>query len=182
MFLPKGALTKPATRVTGEKDVEIRRLRDADPVVQSLREQIVTLTNEIAALGAQIQSLEQQVVQATQQVERKNLEILQLDTQISEVNRRLGSDPSNAELLRLRERLLAERSATTTARGEAQRNKTSIETNAVAARGSLAGKTTLKQAKEREFEGRMSTLGHTTAALVRTSSSTADEMTKTRHS
>lgn len=159
-------------------DAEVARLRDTDPVVQSLRQQITQLNADISTQTAANTTLTSNLTNLQATLQDEHLDITQTEQQISEVNLRLASDPGNQELLRLRDQLIAERQ-TLVSNHDATQLQINQTTSALqAGRDTIVSKTMSLQSKEAELNQRLVTLPVTSPALDHIAASINDLMTQ----
>jgi hypothetical protein len=81
------SFTRDIATQNAAHDAEIAQLRNADPVVQSLREQIAQLTTDIDTLTSTSSDLAATLSSLNTQLSTQNLAITQTEQQLSEVNR-----------------------------------------------------------------------------------------------
>lgn len=102
----EAALAQNLTELTARQAAEVKRLKDADPTVIALTQQIAAQTTQKAALDHAVATYTQTLAAAKTDLAANQATVTELEAQIVAINARLAQDPQNRDLLRLREQSL----------------------------------------------------------------------------
>lgn len=160
-------ITDEIAAATRLRDEELMRLRNLDPKVKTFRQEIALLEKQISEQNSAIEATKKNIDRSHEELKGWNHQIEQTEQQISEVTRRIAVDPSNQELIRLRDQLNAERTRYIAGRDATQ--TTIYELNIALQKGqtNLKAYTTQVQLKSAELSHALATLPETSQDLER---------------
>lgn len=102
-------LAKDVASSTANRDLIIKKLKDADPVVISLRQEIATLTASVNSLGTAVKNFDISIAAQQKVLDADNVIVADLASQLAAVDAALANKPGDAELTKLRAELVLEK-------------------------------------------------------------------------
>ena len=149
-----------------KKQREISNLKNNHPVIVNLNHEISLIANDIATISAQRPAIEATKVSVTQNLNRLAEMVADYDEQIANVIERLRANPTNADLLRLKEVLESERAELVSQKLAAETQLAKIQLNLSELDARLAVKQAEKEAKTAERARKWNELQVTSDVLV----------------
>lgn len=160
------AIQADLTSQTAAREVEVINLRNAHPVIVSLRQDISKINEEMKALSLAVEKIAADIQAAKTDIAKVLIELEDNQLQLNEVDRRLLLSPHDLELKRLRKVLVNERSTLFARHQNDQQVIEDGEIDLQEGRMAMRNKIALQRAKQAELEQQMQTLPVTSLLLT----------------